>query len=190
MRVGHHLLLVTVMALVARPTSVLAQAATDTTPLPRDPAEALGIYRPPQPPPERTDSAASRAAVNDSAARSRSAVVSVPVDSALARVCEGSPTGAEAPGMLTVAFRPGTPPAAREAAVQAIGGRLAGPTWYGGEEYVLVPTNRPLPTLADGLIRQGPVTQVSPVACPPPSPRGGAGGTAPPCPAAAAAPGR
>ena len=92
--------------------------------------------------------------------------------------------------MLTVAFRPGTPTAAREAAVKVVGGRLAGPTWYGGEEYVLVPTNRPLPALADGLIRQGPVTQVSPVACPPPSLRGGAGGSAPPCPAAAAAPGR
>jgi hypothetical protein len=192
MRVGRHALLVTAFALGGRPATLLGQAAaTDTAAPVRDPSEALGIYRPPRPPPERVDSAAPRGAAVDSAARSRAAVVNVPVDSALARACQGSEVGAEAPGILAVAFRPGTAVAARAAAAKAVDGRLAGPTWYGGEEYVLVPTTRPLTALADGLIRQGPVMQVSPVACPPPRPGSGNAddGSAPPCPTSPSATG-
>jgi hypothetical protein len=186
-------LLLALLAWLARPGLLPGQAAgSDTSARTPDPAEALGIYRPPRPPVERTDSVAPREGPGDSAVRSRAAaVVSVPVDSALALACEGSPAGSEAPGILAVGFRAGTPPATRAAAAKAVEGRLAGPTWYGGEEYIVVPTTRALTASADGLIRQAPVVRVSPLACPPPSPRGrGQDGKIPPCEAAAAVPRR
>jgi hypothetical protein len=93
-----------------------------------------------------------------------------PVDTTLARACNGAPGGTEAPGLLAVVFRSRTPDTARVAAARAVGGTLAGPTGY-GEEYVRVPPNAgPLTVVADRLIRQRPVTQVSPVPCPPPPP--------------------
>jgi len=93
-----------------------------------------------------------------------------PVDTTLARACNGAPGGTEAPGLLAVVFRSRTPDTARIAAAKAVGGTLAGPTGY-GEEYVRVPPDAgPLTVVADRLIRQKPVTQVSPVPCPPPPP--------------------
>jgi hypothetical protein len=192
-RVRPRVVLLALLAWVARPGLLAGQAAaSDTSARAPDPAEALGIYRPPKPPVEPTDSVAPRGAPSDSAVRSRAAaVVSVPVDSVLALACEGSAAGSEASGILAVAFRAGTPPAARAAAAKAVEGRLAGPTWYGGEEYILVPTTRALTASADGLIRQAPVVRVSPIPCPPPSPRGrGQDGKILPCEAAAAVPRR
>jgi len=93
-----------------------------------------------------------------------------PVDTTLARACDGLPGGAEAPGLLAVIFHARTPDADRAAAAKAVGGTLAGPTGY-GEEYVRLPPDAgPLTVVADRLIRQIPVTQVSPVPCPPPAP--------------------
>lgn len=93
-----------------------------------------------------------------------------PVDTTLARACDGLPGGTEAPGLLAVVFRSRTPDTARVAAARAVAGTLGGPTGY-GEEYVRVPPDAgPLTVLADRLIRQRPVIQVSPVPCPPPPP--------------------
>lgn len=89
-----------------------------------------------------------------------------PPDPVLARACAGEDGGAEAPGLLAVVFRPRTPDAAQVAAARAVGGKLAGESPY-GETYVLVPDSAgPLPAVADRLIRQDPVTTVSPVPCP------------------------
>jgi hypothetical protein len=93
-------------------------------------------------------------------------VVEGPPDAVLARACAGEPGAAQAPGLLAVVFRPATPDAAQTAAARAVGGTLAGLSPY-GETYVLVPDSAgPLPAVADRLIRQDPVTTVSPVPCP------------------------
>ena len=93
-----------------------------------------------------------------------------PVDTTLARACDGLPGGTEAPGLLAVIFRSGTPDSSRAAAAKAVAGTLAGPSGY-GEEYVRLPPDAGrLTIVADRLIRQKPVTQVSPVPCPPPPP--------------------
>jgi hypothetical protein len=93
-----------------------------------------------------------------------------PPDPVLARACAGESGGAEAPGLLAVLFRPRTPEPAQLAAAKAVGGTLAGDSPY-GETYVLVPDSAgPLPAVADRLIRQDPVTSVSPVPCPSQSP--------------------
>lgn len=107
-----------------------------------------------------------------------------PVDTTLARACAGAPTGSVAPGLLTVVFRPGTPDKQRAAAARAVGGTLGGPTEY-GEEYVRVPSEAgPLALVADRLIRQEPVTRVSPAPCPAPMPAVVSPATAPGAPGA------
>jgi hypothetical protein len=96
------------------------------------------------------------------------AVYVAPTDTTLARACDGAPAGTEAPGLLAVLFRTGTSDRDRAAAAKAVGGTLAGTSDY-GEEYVRVPeTAGPLVAVADRLILQEPVTQVSPAPCPEP----------------------
>jgi hypothetical protein len=114
-----------------------------------------------------------------------------PTDTTLARVCRGVPGGIEAPGLLAVVFRAGTSDQDRIAAAKSVGGTLGGPSEY-GEEYVLLPPDAgALTVVADKLIRQDPVTQVSPAPCPPtveagtPAPAA-AGGATPPAPTPAA----
>lgn len=129
-------------------------------------------------------------------------VSEAPADPILARACAGEPGGAEAPGLLAVVFRARTPDTEQAAAAKAIGGTLAGQSPY-GDIYVTVPDSAgPLRDVADRLIRQDPVTTVSPVPCPPEAapppaaspapasaPPGGApGGTVPPPDSAAEAP--
>jgi len=93
-------------------------------------------------------------------------VPDAPPDPILARACAGQDGGGEAPGLLAVVFRPRTPDAAMAAAARAVGGTIAGESPY-GETYVLIPDGAgPLPAIADRLIRQDPVTTVSPVPCP------------------------
>jgi hypothetical protein len=90
-----------------------------------------------------------------------------PSDTTLARVCQGMTAGTQAPGVLAVLFRAGTSDPDRVAAAKSVGGRLGGPSLY-GEEYVLLPPDAgPLTMVADRLIRQESVTQVSPAPCPP-----------------------
>jgi hypothetical protein len=102
-----------------------------------------------------------------------------PADTTLARACAGATAGSMAPGLLTVVFRPGTPDKERAAAARAVGGTLGGPTEY-GEEYVRVPSDAgPLAVVADRLIRQDPVTRVSPAPCPAPMPAAVPPATAP-----------
>ena len=103
------------------------------------------------------------------------AVPKPPTDTILAKACAGQPGGAQARGLLAAIFRAGTPADAQAAAANAVGGKLAGVSPY-GESYVLIPDSAgPLRTVADRLIRQDPVTTVSPVPCP--------GQAAPPAPA-------
>lgn len=92
--------------------------------------------------------------------------VAAPTDPTLARACVGMPAGSEAPGLLAVIFRTGTSDKDRAAAAKAVGGKLAGTSSY-GEDYVeLDPGAGPLTVVADRLIRQEPVMQVSPAPCP------------------------
>jgi hypothetical protein len=98
-----------------------------------------------------------------------------PTDTTLARACAGEPAGSEAPGLLAVIFNPGTSERDRAAAAKAVGGTLAGSSPY-GEEYVRLAVGAgPLTAVADQLIRQNPVKQVSPAPCPasPATPSGG-----------------
>ena len=89
-----------------------------------------------------------------------------PADTTLARACAGAPAGSEAPGLLAVVFSPGTSERDRAAAAKAVGGSLAGSSAY-GEDYVRLAVGAgPLAAVADRLIRQDPVKQVSPVPCP------------------------
>jgi hypothetical protein len=128
-----------------------------------------------------------------------------PTDTTLARACAGEPEGSEAPGLLAVVFNSGTSERDRAAAAKAVGGTLAGSSPY-GEDYVRLAVGAgPLTVVADRLIRQNPVKQVSPVPCPalPTMPSGGAapsgdsipgggagaaGGVTSPLPAGSAAP--
>jgi hypothetical protein len=99
-----------------------------------------------------------------------------PTDTTLARACAGEPAGSEAPGLLAVIFTPGTSERDRAAAAKAVGGTLAGSSPY-GEDYVRLAVGAgPLTVVADQLIRQNPVKQVSPVPCPaaPATPSSGA----------------
>jgi hypothetical protein len=91
-----------------------------------------------------------------------------PADTTLARACQGYPAGSEAPGLLAVIFSSGTSEADRAAAAKAVGGTLAGSSPY-GEDYVRLAVGAgPLAGVADRLIRQRPVKQVSPAPCPAP----------------------
>jgi hypothetical protein len=91
-----------------------------------------------------------------------------PADTTLARACAGEPAGSEAPGLLAVIFNPGTSERDRAAAAKAVGGTLAGSSPY-GEDYVRLAVGAgPLTAVADQLIRQNPVKQVSPAPCPAP----------------------
>jgi hypothetical protein len=116
-----------------------------------------------------------------------------PADTTLARACLGYPAGSEAPGILAVIFSPGTSADDRAAAAKAVGGTLAGSSPY-GEDYVRLAVGAgPLAGVADRLIRQRPVKQVSPAPCPAPPAMPSAGGAAPggdsvPAPAADSAP--
>jgi hypothetical protein len=95
-----------------------------------------------------------------------------PADTTLTRACQGYPAGSEAPGLLAVIFSSGTSQAERAAAVKAVGGTLAGSSPY-GEDYVRLAVGAgPLTAVADRLIRQRPVKEVSPAPCPaaPPTP--------------------
>jgi hypothetical protein len=101
-----------------------------------------------------------------------------PTDTTLARACAGAPAGSEAPGLLAVIFNPGTSERDRAAAAKAVGGTLVGSSPY-GEDYVrLAAGTGPLTAVADRLIRQNPVKQVSPAPCPA-LPTPSAGGAAP-----------
>jgi hypothetical protein len=92
-----------------------------------------------------------------------------PVDTTLARACRGLGPGTLAPGLLAAVFRPGTTEKARADAARAVGGTVGGLTDM-GEVYVRVPPEAgPLPVVADRLIRQDPVTRVTPIPCPPPA---------------------
>jgi hypothetical protein len=112
-----------------------------------------------------------------------------PTDTTLARACAGEPAGSEAPGLLAVIFVPGTSERDRAAAAKAVGGTLAGSSAY-GEDYVRLAVGAgPLTAVADQLIRQNPVKQVSPAPCPalPIAPSaGGTSGDSIPAPGAAA----
>jgi hypothetical protein len=89
-----------------------------------------------------------------------------PSDTTLARACAGEPAGSEAPGLLAVIFVTGTSERDRAAAAKAVGGTLAGSSPY-GEDYVRIGAGAgPLTVVADQLIRQNPVKEVSPVPCP------------------------
>ena len=89
-----------------------------------------------------------------------------PADTTLARACAGAPAGSEAPGLLAVIFSPGTSERERAAAAKAVGGTLAGSSPY-GEDYVRLAVGAgPLTAVADQLIRQNPVKEVSPAPCP------------------------
>lgn len=89
-----------------------------------------------------------------------------PADTTLARACAGEPAGGEAPGLLAVIFVPGTSERDRAAAAKAVGGTLAGSSPH-GEDYVRLGVGAgPLTVVADQLIRQNPVKEVSPVPCP------------------------
>lgn len=89
-----------------------------------------------------------------------------PPDAVLAKACAGESGGAEAPGLLAVTFRAGTAESAQADAARAVGGTVSGESPY-GDTYVSIPDNAgPLPLVADRLIRQEPVTTVSPVPCP------------------------
>jgi len=102
-----------------------------------------------------------------------------PTDTTLARACAGYPAGSEAPGLLAVIFNPGTSDRDRAAAAKAVGGTLAGSSPY-GEDYVRLAVGAgPLTVVADRLIRQNPVKQVSPAPCPAPPAMPSAGGSAP-----------
>jgi hypothetical protein len=115
-----------------------------------------------------------------------SAAAQAPPDTVLAGLCAGASGGVEAPGLLAVIFRAGTPDTAQLAAARAVGGSLAGTSPY-GETYVAVPDSAgPLPVVADRLIRQDPVTTVSPVPCPTASAAAQAAPGAPAAPTAAA----
>jgi hypothetical protein len=92
--------------------------------------------------------------------------VAAPSDPTLTRACAGMPAGSEAPGLLAVIFRAGTSDKDRAAAAKAVGGTLAGTSSY-GEDYVQLEVGAgPLAAVADRLIRQEPVMQVSPAPCP------------------------
>jgi hypothetical protein len=102
-----------------------------------------------------------------------------PTDTTLARACAGYPAGSEAPGLLAVIFNPGTSDRDRAAAAKAVGGTLAGSSPY-GEDYVRLAVGAgPLTAVADRLIRQNLVKQVSPAPCPAPPAMPSAGGSAP-----------
>ena len=102
-----------------------------------------------------------------------------PTDTTLARACAGYPAGSEAPGLLAVIFNSGSSDRDRAAAAKAVGGTLAGSSPY-GEDYVRLAVGAgPLTAVADRLIRQNPVKQVSPVPCPAPPAMPSAGGSAP-----------
>ena len=102
-----------------------------------------------------------------------------PADTTLARACVGEPAGSEAPGLLAVIFVARTSERDRAAAAKAVGGTLAGSSPY-GEDYVRLGVGAgPLTVVADQLIRQNPVKEVSPVPCPAPPAMPSAGGAAP-----------
>jgi hypothetical protein len=102
-----------------------------------------------------------------------------PTDTTLARACAGEPAGSEAPGLLAVTFNTGTSERDRAAAAKAVGATLAGSSPY-GEDYVRLAVGAgPLTVVADQLIRQNPVKQVSPVPCPALPTMPSAGGAAP-----------
>ena len=102
-----------------------------------------------------------------------------PTDTTLARACAGEPAGSEAPGLLAVIFNPRTSERDRAEAAKAVGGTLAGTSPY-GEDYVRLAVGAgPLTVVADQLIRQNPVKQVSPVPCPALPTMPPAGGAAP-----------
>jgi hypothetical protein len=102
-----------------------------------------------------------------------------PTDTTLTRACAGEPAGSEAPGLLAVIFNPGTSERERAAAAKAVGGTLAGSSPY-GEDYVRLAVGAgPLTAVADQLIRQNPVKQVSPAPCPALPAMPSAGGPAP-----------
>lgn len=173
--------------MTCRPSTLARATAIATALL----ASRLGLAAAQAPVPARDTAARA-----DSAARAPVAspvVVDLgPSDTVLARACSGEPGGGEAPGLLAVIFRAGTPDRERAAAAKSVGGTLAGPNGY-GEEYVRLPDGAgPLPAVADRLIRQAAVTSVSPAPCPPPVPTPVGPGTAPGTPAdsAPAAPAR
>jgi hypothetical protein len=118
----------------------------------------------------RTDSAAPAALPAQTPAQTPTpaavAVPGAPRDTTLARACAKAAPGALAPGLLAVVFRPGTTDKDRASAAKAVGGTLGGFTEL-GEMYVHVPPESgPLQLVADRLIRQDPVTRVTPVPCP------------------------
>lgn len=168
--------LATASALFAQATGDSAQAATDSVP-PRTTSGPDG-RTPAAVGPDSVrgiDGGAAARTQSDtvpSAARPSAPAASPipPPDSTLRRACAGIGAGALAPNLLVVMFRPGTPPEDRIAAARAVGGSLGTPTGS-GEEYVQLTADAgPLPTVADRLIRQDPVTRVSPAPCPPAKP--------------------
>jgi len=103
-----------------------------------------------------------------------------PSDTTLARACAGlPPLAARRPVCSRSSSTPARPTATRAAAAKAVGGTLAGSSPY-GEDYVRLEVGAgPLTAVADRLIRQNPVKQVSPAPCPAPPAMPSAGGSAP-----------
>jgi hypothetical protein len=159
----------------ARPAAAdTGRAASDTASAAR--SDSAGLV------PPVADSAAGGGQRADHAPAGPLVVNLAPPDTTLMRACEGEPGGSPAPGLLAVVFRAGTSDQEQAATAKAVGGVLAGPTAAGGEVYVRLPADAPALTVAaDELIREDPVSQVSPALCPLP-----AGGPVPAAPAAGA----
>jgi hypothetical protein len=141
-----------------------AQVGSDSL-LRAQPADTLG---PTSAAAVRSESAPVEApgAAPTSSAASSASRDAAPADTTLKKVCSGVAPGSLAPGLLVVVFSAGTTREAAQAAVKTIGGTIAGMSDK-GEVYVQVPPSAgPLPTVADQLIRQDPVSQVAPAPCP------------------------
>jgi hypothetical protein len=164
-------LLLAVSPLVtAQVPSDSARAATPADSLPRATGESTAPGTPGAPPADRVPPALGPGSVQtDPATIPLNVGPAEPTDTTLARACAGAPAGSEAPGLLGVVFNPGTSERDRAAAAKAVGGTLAGSSPY-GEDYVRLAAGAgPLTAVADRLIRQNPVKQVSPVPCPAPA---------------------
>ena len=163
----------------------MAPTTPDTTARPRDTTTAAGS---PGAAPQRPDTSAGQSGVRpdtlapDSLRRDTTtpgsrpagapapaaapAARPAPVDSALAAACRES--GGEPPDLLTVVFRASATAAEREAAARAVGGTLVEPSRHQapGAWYLHVPGSGFNPLVADRVILQPPVLEVSATRCP------------------------
>jgi hypothetical protein len=162
----------------AQTTSDSARAAASADSLRRATGESAAPAAPGAPPADRVPPALGPGSTaTDPASIPTGVGPADPTDTTLARACAGAPAGSEAPGLLAVTFVPGTSERDRAAAAKAVGGVLAGSSPY-GEDYVRLAVGAgPLTVVADQLIRQNPVKEVSPAPCPALPTTPSAGGT-------------